>query len=96
MNEGTTTGPWRVGEPTKGFPHNVPIEPGVGLVYGLMGSDSAIRNARLMASAPDMLQALQLVQDWFDSYSGDPDDIVDVVKRVMETVAATLAKAKGE
>ena len=44
--------------------------------------------ARLIAAAPDLLAALEKVQDWLEGCS--------TIETVRKEVAAALAKAKGE
>ena len=51
-----TPGPWKIGGPT-GFVNQISIYPAIGIVYGA-GQEIAA-NARLIAAAPDLVEALQ-------------------------------------
>ena len=51
-----TPEPWKVGGPT-GFVNQISIEPAIGIVYGA-GQEIAA-NARLIAAAPELVEALQ-------------------------------------
>jgi len=56
--------------------------PGAGEIEG---TQEAIANARLIAAAPDLLEALEkIVFDW----DGEPEDMIDA--------RAAIAKAKGK
>jgi hypothetical protein len=50
-----TLGPWEVGGNT-GFINQIKIEPCIGIAYGAGAEQEA--NSRLIASAPDMIEAL--------------------------------------
>lgn len=89
-----TPGPWRVG---KGGPNMCPT---VGTEKGLMvamvaygDSHPTQANARLIAAAPDLLEALEELADLFDAMvSGEyrPDSFTTQPAR------AAIAKAKGD
>jgi hypothetical protein len=89
-----TPGPWRVG---KGGPNGCPT---VGTEKGLMvamvshgNSHPTQANARLIAAAPDLLEALEWALDAWDTHNrtGDP------MQGDWESDAiAAIAKAKGE
>ena len=51
-----TPGPWKVGGPT-GFVNQISIEPAIGIVYG--AGQEVAANARLIAAAPELVEALQ-------------------------------------
>jgi len=51
-----TPGPWTVGEGT-GYRNQIAIEPTIGCVYG--AGENVKANARLVAAAPDLLEALK-------------------------------------
>jgi hypothetical protein len=61
-----TPGPWKIGKSPKGLPYQLSIEPSIGCAYG--SGDEVKANARLMAAAPDMYEALRAM---FDDYAKD-------------------------
>ena len=61
---------------------------GTGYPTGIGWSPVSERRAQLIEAAPDLLAALEKVQDYFDGYSTR-----DAVKRA---IAAAIAKANGE
>jgi hypothetical protein len=90
-----TPGPWRASNATVYAPNQnaprqmIPIKIESGWLDGAWESDDeAHANARLIAAAPEMLEALELI----DGYDGDAIP----VSQVRETVRAALAKARGE
>ena len=64
-----TKGPWHVGTGT-GFINQVAIEPAIGCAYG--AGDEVLANARLMAAAPEMLDALQYALPYLMDAAGMP------------------------
>jgi hypothetical protein len=54
------------------------------------GSGDKIANARFIAAAPDMYEALKALRKWVDVYSGGK---VESLKRVAD---AAMAKAEGK
>ena len=81
-----TPGPWSVGNPT-GFRNQISIEPAIGCVYG--AGDEIAANARLIASAPDMLEALEAIADFAPGYG-------DVCEIIAQRARAAIAKATGD
>lgn len=55
MSEKFTPGPWSVGGKT-GFLNQIAINPSIGCAYG--AGEEVIANARLIAAAPELLEAL--------------------------------------
>ncbi len=74
-----TPGPWKVGGKT-GYLNQLAIEPSIGCVYG--AGEEVQANARLIAVAPDLLEALEALLE------GDFN--------AAEKARAAIAKAKGE
>jgi hypothetical protein len=91
-----TPGPWVVGGAT-GLRNQVSIDPCVATAYGAGKEVEA--NARLMAAAPDLLEALQ---DLFDAdmehvLMGDgKDDQVEAIAKARAAVAKALGKTTQE
>ena len=56
----------------------------------------AIENARLIAAAPDLLEALEGVGAMFQRYSDRVGAADDWAKTTIKQVHAAIAKAKGE
>ncbi len=98
-----TPGPWHIGLDGMSIvadagdsPHGIPIRPCVATVKRRLDGTEA--NARLIATAPDLLEALQEYLDWhranFALPSGnleDPDQTALAKKG-----SAAIAKARGE
>lgn len=83
-----TPGPWYT-QGTAGHEKH-----GQSVVYADTGTDIAIvydgvRNANLIAAAPEMLEALERIRDYFEMY-GTPNDEIGGV------ISAIINKAKGE
>jgi hypothetical protein len=74
-----TPGPWRVGG-NSGFVNQIQIEPAIGCAYGAGAEVKA--NARLIASAPDLLAALQACDE--------------AMEYMPEQVRAAIRKATSE
>ena len=92
-----TQGPWRIGEPRDGFIGNVLADNPRRLLAQVTVQDGeqTLANARLIAAAPDMLDALEtalemLVDSWGEEQIAAGDD------QVANVLKAAIAKAKGE
>lgn len=59
-------------------------------VWGDVPDDAAEGNARLMAAAPDLLEALKRSLDWLASYPGGG------AQSAYDTARAAIAKAEGK
>lgn len=58
-------------------------------------SDELLANARLMAAAPDLLEALEILyHEWDQTYDGEPMSIELVAG--YKLAKAAIAKARGE
>lgn len=102
MSSETTPGPWHIGhhEAVNGYPIDTPEER-IGW-FNQSGNDTAIgeANARLIASAPELLDVLREVEQFI---CGDNLDLRDYHKKGMEgwraqlwsAVRAAIAKAEG-
>ncbi len=104
-----TPGPWSIKENAY-LNQMIDVEPSIGCVYGV--GEEVQANARLIASAPDLLAALQgalfvleiclepLRYAEHDSLWAAEDyqdiDLRDEAARWLPAVRAALAKAKGE
>ena len=92
-----TPGPWRVEQA-----HDLWLEiiAGEGLRSSMIADCVRKRNARLIAAAPDLLEALEEVVRVFDSNPSSICDTVWVTGDAPETLydhcRAAIAKAKGE
>jgi hypothetical protein len=90
-----TPGPWRVGTPGPNGCHTVGTERG--LMVAMVAHSinlpdqmaEATENARLIAAAPDLLEALQRL--WEASEGGSDEEI-----RARIHARAAIAKAQGE
>lgn len=91
-----TPGPWTFS--TSPQPNGCPIVGARGLMVAMLAHsvnepkqvDTAIANANLIAAAPDMLDALEDVDEWLmDDRYNLPDDVV-------EKIRAAIKKARGE
>ena len=78
-----TKGPWKVRWKTA-FCNRAAIEPAIGEVYG--AGDELIANAQLIAAAPELLEALEVIIE----------DLEEGAKPRMKLARAAIAKAKGE
>ena len=100
-----TPGPWKVDSP----PRTVTFEPAFAVNgdYGpplafVLGSDDhpEVRaNARLIAAAPDLLEALEAALPWIDLARGsdlNTDASHEAIDRIEAQARAAIAKAKGE
>ena len=80
-----TPGPWTVGDDTQ-FMNQVEIWPAIGCAYG--SGPEVIANAHLIAAAPDLLEALQMVLDYLNTGDMRPLDL--------RKASAAITKARGE
>jgi len=93
-----TPGPWRVGINQHGGAHIVSDEHGLigetvgggncGLQLNEGGKAQSLVNARLIAAAPDMLEALRNIDAWASGFAGECT--LDVIR---DCVRRTVAKA---
>lgn len=85
-----TPGPWRFDGPTlKGPSYNIGSVNSHGTVEGKA-------NAHLIATAPDLLEALEAVREWaVEAEEGDPYKARILKPQAWEKVRTSLAKAKG-
>ena len=91
MSEKFTPGPWTVGRSTDCI-NQVEIEPAIGRAYG--AGEEVRANARLIAAAPDLYQALVMVRDADNDCRKDGlNTIPDVPRAVID---AAIAKAEGQ
>lgn len=90
-----TPGPWKVAHGMRGLQnlkvHGVENNEGLGIVNCGTGKDGEA-NARLIAAAPDMLEALKLIVKMGNDSS--PEGIA-VINRGYEMAAAAIAKVEG-
>ena len=83
-----TPGPWTVGGDTQ-FMNQVEIWPAIGCAYG--AGPEVIANARLIAAAPDLLEALEDLIGNYKENKGAGLGIGPIMK-----AKTAIAKAKGE
>lgn len=81
-----TKGPWRVDGPN-GYINQIGIGPSIGAAYG--AGEEVKANARLIAAAPELLEAL------LDLYNA-LDSCIELTPKVLAKARAALAKARGE
>jgi hypothetical protein len=84
-----TPGPWFVGGAT-GYINQLSISPSIGCVYG--AGEELLANAQLVAAAPELLAALQLMLDVFLDTEGTDGARETEAK---EIARAAVAKAFG-
>ena len=92
-----TPGPWKVAKPSRSHANGNPM-------YGLVGPEIVAdyedwgfteANARLIAAAPDLLEALKEANKELE-YLNDPKGFVSMrQERIMEKARAAIAKASG-
>lgn len=85
-----TPGPWSVGGSTE-YINQLRIEPTIGIVFG--AGDEIKANARLIAAAPEMLEALEAIIERWDTPSWKD---VPHTATYINSARAVVAKAKGE
>ena len=76
---------WHILEATK-------PAPGVDKTWSVVAETTNEQRAKLIAAAPDMLKALEAIEQ---AYS-DSDELWDEVGKRIEATRAIIAKAKGE
>lgn len=86
-----TPGPWRVGGST-GLHNQTAINPAIGCAYG--AGDEAAANARLIASAPELLAALQAAVEMYGK-PGGPWNVPGSAGSWIALARAAIAKATG-
>ena len=87
-----TPGPWRVGDAGHtvfGPPNGNPSPETIANVRGRS-------NARLIAAAPEMLEALKSIADGIVMDQSKPYDHIDTVLAYQKLARAAIAKATGE
>ena len=89
-----TKGPWSVRMPTE-FLNQAAIEPCIGCVYG--AGEELRANANLIASAPELLEAVQALVDWSEEQTKlSFYDRMMQFNAALDKASAAIAKAKGE
>lgn len=97
-----TPGPWRIGENAMGDPHTIwAAQPGMsvgGVFDSSYGEDAPPRkqanaNARLIAAAPELLDALVLVERIIEKHRLAGTD--QNPKGFRDIIGAAIAKARG-
>ena len=86
MQSKHTPGPWSVVEYNEG--RNMDIQDSKGA--GVLTKD----NARLIAAAPDLLAALELIEH--AAISGMDGDMLAALQDIMQGARAAIAKARGQ
>jgi len=84
-----TPGPWRVGG-NSWFVNQIPIEPAIGCAYGAGYEVKA--NARLIAAAPELLEALQILAEHDFGVNG----WTPLLESAAIKARAAIRKATGE
>lgn len=87
-----TAEPWAVGGKT-GLLNQIAIEPSIGCAYG--AGDEVKANARLMAAAPDLLNAVQAFLDYDADTHGDGALSMIAYAEALSLAKAARAKATG-
>ena len=94
-----TPGPWRVYRTATGFVMGIGDDSGDGITDGRFAlwrghDDEAEANARLIAAAPDMYEALKLAYRNFEGFGGT--DGHDKANEALPIIRAAIAKATGD
>jgi len=93
-----TPGPWRVATKGPGLLGIYADASASDLIAGIASADNQEANARLMAAAPDLLAALEVALNDFDTWGevwqSDDDDGVNFP--AVNAIRAAIAKARGE
>lgn len=109
MSKQFTPGPWRHSRDefedwgvVRGGPADLPIAKcflgysGAELeVHRLNGTDPLEANARLIAAAPDLLEACKALVKWCETGDGKPLDSEDEMDKEWQMAVAAIAKAGG-
>lgn len=86
-----TPGPWTV----HGEPHDLCVRAGGSTVAEVIPREARAANARLIAAAPELLEALSQASDLLHRHMGQYGaDELD--ERGLEVIRAAIAKATGE
>ncbi len=89
-----TPGPWKVGRDHDG---SLKVGSGLDVAYVLGQGSGAEANARLIAAAPELLEALERVaKDADESLMQHPDDLPAILAVTYKQVRAAIKAAKGE
>ncbi len=89
-----TSGPWVIHDV---FPYQrIVAEIGNRVIVPKMGGDSVEADARLVASAPDLLEALQAIKEALDTYRRVQDWRPIHFLLENKTLEGAIAKATGE
>ena len=89
-----TPGPWTIREPN-GAGHGVSI-PEIGAWFGTMAwAPETMANARLCASAPDLLEALEELRSAVADLAQDEESSVTHCENLMRKARLAIAKARG-
>ena len=85
-----TPGPWRIGTPPPNGEQTIGTQQGLMVAVATTGAGTPTEaNARLIAAAPDLLEALNALADYVDDRAGDNEC------RPLENARAAIAKAEG-
>ncbi|HCK4463466.1 TPA: hypothetical protein N0H24_006107 [Pseudomonas aeruginosa] len=93
-----TPGPWKVGTPGPNGCYTVGTQGGLMtamIAHSICEPDqieTANANARLMAAAPEMLGALQHIEEYWNRDSNE-QAMTDALWHIIETAQAAIAKA---
>lgn len=92
-----TPGPWEV---SKGFHKNrIADSDDAAIGYALGSNDEAEANARLIAAAPEMLEALYEAEEYFDNRADADNDetgfVPNTEMKLLVSIRAAIAKATG-
>ena len=97
MNTKHTPGPWQLITPDRGMPWIDSMGGVIADTHSICGSTA--HNGRLIASAPELLAALEAIISGWDSptYGDDADEIDPLVAFAsIEKARAAIAKARNE
>ena len=93
MSAEHTPGPWHIGAPPPNGERTISTEKGLMVSVATTGLGvPTLANARLIAAAPDLLQALEA----FIAVAGDYPEMEEFASPEMRMARAAIAKAKGE
>lgn len=93
MNAQHTSGPWHIG--ARAFERAVYGERGeeIAVFSGLIPADEELANARLIAAAPELLNACELFEQ---AIAVNRHNLTREMRAAIDAARAALAKAKGE